>query len=121
MRTQQVPHVCPLSLSGENMVSKQALQVQEDHEARQRVRGRASSQHQLHLAVLPRLAAALGGLQGRPNAPEQLHEHFWALVSESPPPPSPPSPPGRRHGQASDDVKGLRTLYRLQIMRVWTG
>lgn len=87
--------------TGENMVPEQALQVQEDHEARQqRLGGGPSPQHQLHLAVLAQPASALGGLhgqQGSPRAPQHLHEQLWTLV------PEPPASPGRR-AKASDDV-----------------
>lgn len=83
------------------MVSEQALQVQEDNEARQRVGGRTSPQHQLHLPLLTRDARAVG--QRSPNAPEQLHERFWPLVSKPPPP-----PPGR-DAQASHDVSASPT------------
>lgn len=88
---------------GENMVSEQALQVQENHEARQQQRrhgGGSSPQHQLHLAMLAQPAPALGGLhgqQGSPRAPQRLHEQLWTLV------PEPPASPGR-HAKASDDV-----------------
>ena len=92
------------------MVSEQALQVQEDHEAWQRIRGGTSPQHQLHLPLLARDAPALGGLhgeQGRVDAPEQLHEQLWSLV------PKPPCPSPGRGAQASDDVSGL---LRMQAM-----
>lgn len=88
---------------GENMVPEQALQVQEDHEARQRLGGGTSPQHQLHLALLARLAAALGGFhgqQGSPHASQHLHEQLWTLV------PEPPASPGR-HAKASDDVSWI--------------
>lgn len=86
------------------MVPEQALQVQEDHEARQQqLGGGPSPQHQLHLAMLAQPAPALGGLhgqQGSPRAPQHLYEQLWTLV------PEPPASTGR-HAKATDDVSWI--------------
>lgn len=88
---------------GENMVSEQALQVQKDHEAWQRIRGGICPQRQHHRPLLARIAPALGGFRGEQrstNVPKQLYEQFWTLVSK-------PPPSSGRDAQASDDVSGV--------------
>ncbi len=95
------------------MVSKQALQVQEDHEAwPQWTWRRAASHHLLIFSMLSGSLSALGGLYGQQSAThasQQLSEQLRALVS--------PAPPGSS-AQTSDDVIEIRNRARETPFRV---
>ncbi len=94
------------------MVSKQALQVQEDHEAwPQWTWRRAASHHLLIFSMLSGSLSALGGLYGQQSAThasQQLSEQLRALVS--------PAPPGSS-AQTSDVIE-IRNRARETPFRV---
>ncbi len=97
------------------MVSKQALQVQEDHEAwPQWTWRRAASHHLLIFSMLSGSLSALGGLYGQQSAThasQQLSEQLRALVS--------PAPPGSS-AQTSDDVIEIRNTEPERLHSVLT-
>lgn len=89
------------------MVPKQAVQVQEDHEARlERARRRAPPHHEPHVTLLPWAVGRVHGEQRGAHSLQQLHEQFWALV---------PNPPPGHNSQTSDDVMRLSELAKLHM------
>lgn len=84
---------------GQDMVSKQTLQVQEDHEARLERTGRRSPQFDfVHLALLAGTASNVGRVHGEQrgtHARKRLHEQFRTLV---------PHPSSGLNAETSDDV-----------------
>ena len=95
-------HLFPFPcLSGENMVPKQTIQIQEDNEERTlRAWGRPPSPPAavLLLSLLP--VGHQHGRQRRTSALWRIYEQFWTLV---------PRTPAGLHAKDSDDVTDRRT------------
>lgn len=98
--------------SGENMVPKQTIQVQEDHEERtlsaRRGRPPGPPAAVLLLPLLP--VGRRHGCQGRPSALGRVHEQLRTLV---------PRTPAGPHAKDSNDVTHKRDVVRIRST-IWS-